>query len=260
MNEEELAPKEDLPMVFPFKFKKYYVRKCYSLLFREICSSLEENDYITVTGTPGIGKSVFYMYVYRKLRIKYPDKVFVVATFDKRQLQNAFIFMSGQEKGKRLSSLEFETIADDNPGSFHLYDAAPKVKPDATMTKCKMITFTSPNPSWESSIRKVATHQYFYVDLWTFDELKKAKSMVEELKSIPNEELLNRFRISHFRRGGPVYIMLAQVFRTREKAIGCCNFKSFFPYRCMECHKLGKYVCRRGLDFTPINLLYPGGE
>ena len=182
-------------MVFPFKFKKYYVRKYYSLLFREICIALEENDYITVTGTPGIGKSVFYMYVYRKLRIKYPDTVFVVATFDKRQLQNAFIFMSGQEKGKRLSSLEFETIADEYPGSFHLYDAAPKVKPDATMTKCKMITFTSPNPSWESSIHKVSTHQYFYVDLWTFDELKKAKSIVEELKAIPNEELLKRFRI-----------------------------------------------------------------
>jgi hypothetical protein len=70
--------------------------------------------------------------------------------------------------------------------SIHLYDAAPQVKPDTNMTGCKMITFTSPN-LWEESIRKVSSHKYLYVDLWTFDELKRARSLVvyKEHRIIP---------------------------------------------------------------------------
>jgi Cdc6-like AAA superfamily ATPase len=68
--EEELAPKENLPMVFPFEYKHYYVRKCYKSLYKLIIVALFADSlpktYITVTGTPGVGKSVIYNYVFRR--------------------------------------------------------------------------------------------------------------------------------------------------------------------------------------------------
>jgi hypothetical protein len=90
--EEEVAPAERLPMVFPFKY--YYIRKCYHAL-------------------------VFYMYVYRKLRIKFPKEVFIVASFDKRELQSAYKFEPGNEKGVYLTAIEFKKSTSDYPTSIH---------------------------------------------------------------------------------------------------------------------------------------------
>ncbi|KAI3661191.1 hypothetical protein MP638_005628 [Amoeboaphelidium occidentale] len=159
--EEELAPKENLPMVFPFEYKHYYVRKCYKSLYKLIIDALSADSlpktYITVTGTPGVGKSVFYNYVFRRLREADPEKVIIVATFDKRQLQEAYIF-SKEENGRRLDEAEFDLSATKYPSSVHLYDAAPKVK-ISELQGSKMITFTSPNASWKNSMRKVGNHK-----------------------------------------------------------------------------------------------------
>jgi hypothetical protein len=62
---EEVLSVEKVPMVHPYpkNLDNYYVRPTYRTSFKKICKMLfdpsVEIDYISISGTPGIGKSVF---------------------------------------------------------------------------------------------------------------------------------------------------------------------------------------------------------
>ena len=59
--------------LLPKTMKKLYIRKAYEDLFTIICKNLEEKDIekrltgIAITGTPGIGKSMFLFYILWRL-------------------------------------------------------------------------------------------------------------------------------------------------------------------------------------------------
>ena len=61
-----------LPMSYKYTNNQFYVRRCYPVYYDMIINLLdwkgltEPSDYITVTGTPGIGKSVFYLYFFQR--------------------------------------------------------------------------------------------------------------------------------------------------------------------------------------------------
>jgi hypothetical protein len=49
--------------------------------------------YISVTGTPGIGKSIFYLYFLNRYRFENPGKSVITASLDKdRKLQDCKLF------------------------------------------------------------------------------------------------------------------------------------------------------------------------
>ncbi|KAL3669146.1 hypothetical protein V7S43_005530 [Phytophthora oleae] len=61
----------------------YYVRKCYSEYYDLILEMLKTYNIITVTGTPGIGKSIFYAYFYQRHKKSRPDTTIITASFTK---------------------------------------------------------------------------------------------------------------------------------------------------------------------------------
>ena len=109
-NIETLVP--ELPMTEEYGLftQHFYVRQCYDAYYQMIISLLEgralecnftgpQNNYVTVkeldeplefryrfvtvTGTPGIGKSMFYQYFFKRNRNENPSKQIVTASFDK---------------------------------------------------------------------------------------------------------------------------------------------------------------------------------
>ena len=55
--------------------KIFFVRPCYDRYYRfflELLYGPEDMDYISVTGTPRIGKSLFYVYFIQRYRTEYP--------------------------------------------------------------------------------------------------------------------------------------------------------------------------------------------
>ena len=59
-----------LPMTFDFSGSKFYVRNCYEEYYRHVMQSLSDptNDYVSLTGSPGIGKSIFYLYFFQRFK------------------------------------------------------------------------------------------------------------------------------------------------------------------------------------------------
>lgn len=77
--------REGLPMSFPFTSDKIYVRECYHVYYDLILQCLADDKiwFISITGTPGIGKSVFYLYFFEKYRAENSDTIIILASFDK---------------------------------------------------------------------------------------------------------------------------------------------------------------------------------
>ena len=156
----------NLPMCYEFKGPRLFVRSSYPLYYDSIVKSLNGMlDYISVTGTPGIGKSVFYIYFFQRFREENPSITIVTASFyGNRRLKRCYVFHPGSMEGKREYSIpQIENC-------IHLYDGSPDGEPEYQ----KMVCFTSPNYSWFNNIRKSEYHARMYMPLWDLEELLAA--------------------------------------------------------------------------------------
>jgi predicted ATP-dependent serine protease len=93
----EDVPSPALPMAYPYKERTFYVRKCYPQYYDQIIDLLDGSmDYITVTGTPGIGKSIFYLHVFNRIR-RQGEMTIVTASFNnERTLKKCLVFEPGK--------------------------------------------------------------------------------------------------------------------------------------------------------------------
>jgi len=253
---DEALAVEDVPMVHPYPKtqKHYYVRPTYRSSFAKICDLLfepsENIDYLSVSGTPGIGKSVFYMYVFRKMREKYPDATIIMASIGVGGLDEAKLFLPQSAHPETLDLHQFERADRDYPGALHLYDGAPLPTRIPKKNDAKMIVFTSPNETWFNSIRKYYNHCKLYMDVWTLSELNNADRFLK--LNIGQEELRKRFNMV----GGVARHCLTtdRVYRNAVKdideAIG--KFKSVNELQmCITGDSTHTVVSHRLLHFRP---------
>ncbi|KAI3658662.1 hypothetical protein MP638_006726 [Amoeboaphelidium occidentale] len=155
---------QSLPQSYPFEDSRFYVRECYEEYYTYIIHALNQGiKVITLTGTPGIGKSVFYIR-------EHPDKEIVTASFTKKSvLGKCVVFAPGQVEGHdHGEKLPLTTNA------IHLYDGPPSVAPQGNF----MIAFTSPNYDWLEEIAKYRK-SIMYMPFWTLDELLNANVKLE---------------------------------------------------------------------------------
>jgi hypothetical protein len=138
--------------------------------------------YISLTGTPGIGKSIFYLYFFQRYRREYTNATIVTASFGKaRKLLKCVVFEPGLLQGvnhKEILDIE---------GSIHLYDGPPEIQP----LDNKMICFTSPNYTWPDGMVKAPNHIPLYLPLWTLQELWEANELLE--LGLDREKIGERF-------------------------------------------------------------------
>ena len=152
-----------LPMCDRFRMKKFYIRKCFPVYYEYIVKSWNGSfDYISVTGTEGIGKSVFYIYFFERYRHENPSITIVTASFyTNRKLKSCYVFHPGSIEGHMYRSIPVIEQ------SVHLYDGAPHGEPEYQ----KMVCFTSPNYSWFDNSRKSEYHARMCMPVWSMEEL-----------------------------------------------------------------------------------------
>ena len=189
----------DAPQAFLYMGDKFYIRACYNkyydIIMDELFGKLNYR-YISVTGTPGIGKSIFYFYFLNRYRLENPGKSVITASFGKLQnLKKCKLFRPngeveeyadtfGQPYIPRKKTVSWPKDADCD---LYLYDGPPLDNP----SDVKMIAFTSPNFSWLDSMRKESTHVTLFMPTWDLTELLAAN---EELElNIDENEIIKRY-------------------------------------------------------------------
>ncbi|KAH9119784.1 hypothetical protein AeMF1_007734, partial [Aphanomyces euteiches] len=178
-----------LPTAFEYLAEEYYVRKAYSSYYDRVLELLQTYKYISVTGTPGIGKSIFYDYFFSRYRNEHPEAIIVTASFNKdRELKECVVFGPKGPVVHTFDSVSFARLQHEYPNALHLYDGPPSVEP----ARSKMVTFTSPNFGWLDSMRKNAAHCELYMPVWELSELGDAVKVLN--LEISDEELAERYK------------------------------------------------------------------
>lgn len=207
-------------------------------------------DSVLITGTPGIGKSIFYIYVLEMLKVHLKDTVLVLASFTKQsQTKTCVILAPGQppvrlEEGKPIPFIE---------NAVYLYDGIPNVVKEGQV---KTVIFASPNHDFLKEHDKNETMNKYYMPLWSEHELFEAVELLElSLEYEFIQKLYSKF-------GGSVRYILTEKEKFRknglqslEKAIA--SIKSFVDLeKCLNLKMEDKDVIHRVFYFVP-NKNYP---
>ncbi|TMW65710.1 hypothetical protein Poli38472_008352 [Pythium oligandrum] len=171
-----------LPCVpFEWQFEggeNFYVRKCYNWFYSAVEKILLKKGErcVTITGTPGIGKSVFYAYFCDRFRQQHPDICVIAMSFSETIVTEAVVFMPGDKPKSTAVPGCIEPLVDETSSEaerqgievLFLCDGAPaRQRRDGDM-----VVFTTPDPTWLRHVRKNANT--YYMPVWTLVELQEA--------------------------------------------------------------------------------------
>ena len=125
-----------IPQVHPTKMQRGFIRDCYPTHCDCLVELMGEGRrHIVVTGTPGIGKSMFCIYFFGKCRAENPDKKIVLSSYsEEKKLQKCMVSDAGV--------LEEKTeVPYKEDGVVYLIDGIPDKRPSET---CFTIFFYQP--------------------------------------------------------------------------------------------------------------------
>ena len=143
--------RKELPQSYKALIERGFVRECYDDYYKMILSLVREGrTKIVVTGTPGIGTSIFYMYFFERYIVNRPnDQRVVVAAFSEKRV----LVECKEWKGGELTALDKLPIGKE--GDLFLFDGTTGFVPG----EATMICFTSPNEELLQEMIKY-THAY----------------------------------------------------------------------------------------------------
>ncbi|RLN91488.1 hypothetical protein BBJ28_00024084 [Nothophytophthora sp. Chile5] len=194
--EKKLLP--PVPLVYRYNGgPSFYVRKCYDeyYLIVEELLLVENEECVTVTGTPGIGKSLFYAYFCARFLKTHADTWIIASSFVNEKVRGVAVFKGDEEPVREatdelIKALILSTVQSAKTAKkkvLFLCDGPPTRPRDDG----QMVVFTSPNEKW----LKISKKRYcdFYMPLWTREELHEA-ALVLAL-DIDGDEIDRRFEI-----------------------------------------------------------------
>jgi len=184
MNEQTEKIFNVLSVDFEAPLKRYYVRDCFPVYYDYILPHIAiGSNLITVTGTPGIGNSVFYNYFLQRFRKEHPWETIVTVSFcPNRVPRKCIVFRPGDKE-----DIVYHGTIIYEPGALYLYDGPPNWEAERE----RMVCFTSPNESWLRSMKKIETHTRIIMPPWDHEELRYAKDLLGY--PIEDETLDSRF-------------------------------------------------------------------
>ncbi len=145
--------------------KKIYVREAY----KTIASSIVDNiSKAIITGSPGIGKTLFLMYLLWKLVQKGKRVLFIYHP-------NMIYY---DESGKVFNQIKLPSPANEQfwgDDLYCLFDSKLKSEPDLRpfpYDECRFILVTSPRRSMINDFKKPPPPKKFYMPIWDEKELK----------------------------------------------------------------------------------------
>ena len=166
-----------LPMSHPFRYPRFYVRPCYPVYYDLLVSYLAQVKpaCTTLTGTPGIGKSLFYVYFVNRYIQTHDRFSLVVSAFEKNSEHLGSMTF---HKSDSASAMTVEA----NLGLIPKLDNALYIcdgPPPAVYAK-NMIVFTSPNRNWLRIVRGYEGYSTIYFPPWDKTELEEAIGVLPE--------------------------------------------------------------------------------
>ena len=169
--------------------------------------------HVTVSGTPGIGKSIFYLYFIHRYRKDNPGRTLIVCSFTKdRKFQKGGVIDKSDNQVKEITEEELKNFYMKKEDVLYLFDNPPDVGPKSS----QMVCFCSPDVSWLKNIEKsFETNRKLFMPLWNYDEFKDACESLE--LDIPN--LKDRYE----KIGGVIRLIFASknVYKKHLEAIRC---------------------------------------
>ena len=178
--------------LLPETLKWLYIRKAYEDMFQIICNNLNSDNDIkkrfhrmAITGTPGIGKSMFLFYILWRLANEETTKTVILH----RQLDRKRIYVF-QNDGcwKTENTGDINAFLDDST-TWYLMDA---LKSPTGPVNAVTILVSSPSKMYYSAFLKYIPVPFLhYLPLWSLEELKKTADSY----SMNHEEIENRFKM-----------------------------------------------------------------
>ncbi|KAE8961791.1 hypothetical protein PR002_g29795 [Phytophthora rubi] len=171
-----------LPMEHEYLGQKFYVRSCYSDYYEYVMGWLDypDTEVVTITGTPGIGKSIFCAYFLKRFSFEDKEATIITASFSRNSVLTQVTAWKGGEMlgsavAKMADSSAMSAVIENAERQathklIYLIDGPPKFHPKDAQT----VVFVSPNDAWFSYIRKDATRPKVVMPLWTMKELEAA--------------------------------------------------------------------------------------
>ena len=178
---------------FPYpqvKANRMLIRKCYvdvfDLLIEQILAGREN---FAISGTPGIGKSFFFIYIlFRFVSVKStspwrPQRILyqLDETFECFDLEKLIVLSIDNREAKMLSRL---------PGTLYIPDGR---KSGDLVLSCYVLFISSPRPDNYNDFVKMKSAEEWYFPVWTWDEIQQCRIACHSQLTLENA--LKRFKI-----------------------------------------------------------------
>ena len=180
------------PMTDDIDLPQYYERQCYPFYYDWALQLLnrKERFIVTVTGTPGIGKSVFYMYFAHRFLRDYPDWDIVATSCDRRGVFESCCVMKVDSTS---NSIVYE-VSDDpihisKEKRLYLYDGPPL----NLIRGLRTVVFTSPDAQWFKVVERKNQACIMFMPTWDWIELEDAYDRLNLNRLLTRDELKLRY-------------------------------------------------------------------
>jgi hypothetical protein len=198
------------------KIHSLYIRECYTQIASTMLTESESKlrQKFIITGTPGIGKSIFLFYLVFRL-VRERKRVLLIYNPDK-----VYFDPQGQGVSKIVSLPDSDDLEFWNDSLWCLFDARGVTSSDLHQIpydRCRFVLSTSPKRDLVNDFKKSMNPRIFYMPIWTEDEL-------EAIESSSNVVADWRERFKHM-GGVPRYIFDSDedVHRMLDQACAQCS-------------------------------------
>jgi hypothetical protein len=174
------------------EIKKLYVRKCYQDVFDLLLEHINRGlKSFAISGTPGIGKSLFFIYILYRLMADFRTKTLSLKP-------NRILYQMGstykcfdlqQQIVTRTTQFEAEGLVREKD-TFYVIDGKTS---EPLASSCVVLFISSPRSDWYKTFVKQKMAKEWYFPVWTLDELQTCQRHC--YPDLPFEMLQERYRI-----------------------------------------------------------------
>jgi hypothetical protein len=175
------------------EIKKLYVRKCYEGVFDLLLEHIDHGrKSFAISGTSGIGKSLFFVYILYRLMKDFSNKTLSLKP-------NRIVYHMGdmfkcfdlqQQLVTEVSKLNVANIVRQQD-TFYVIDGQ---KSYPVSSSCIVLFISSPRSEMYKSFVKQRRAKQWYFPVWTLDELQTCQ--IHCYTALTNEMLHDRYHIS----------------------------------------------------------------
>jgi len=174
------------------EIKKLFVRECYQDVFQLLNQHIDLNmKSFAISGTPGIGKSLFFVYILSRLMNDFrtktlslkPNRVVyqIGSTFECFDLQQQIV--------TKTSKFDAESLVREQD-TFYVIDGRTS---EPLLSSCVVLFILSPRSEWYKEFVKQKMAKEWYFPVWTLAELQTCQRRC--YPALPMETLKERHRI-----------------------------------------------------------------